>query len=88
MQIETVQYSMGKSLRILSPLVLASTVLAGLFLRSWLLLAVPACMYVAFRLFIRREEQHLEARFGDDYRRYKQEVPALLPKWGRRSPRS
>ncbi len=34
-------------------------------------------------VMIRMEDRELEARFGDEYRRYKARVPAVLPKWSK-----
>jgi protein-S-isoprenylcysteine O-methyltransferase Ste14 len=44
----------------------------------WLLpLLVPSLLALHFGV-IRREEQYLEAKFGDDYRRYRARVPRYL----------
>jgi protein-S-isoprenylcysteine O-methyltransferase Ste14 len=32
-------------------------------------------------IMIRAEERELERRFGDDYRRYRETVPAFFPRW-------
>ena len=37
------------------------------------------CITLAYALKIRREEQFLMTEFGDDYRRYRAEVKALIP---------
>lgn len=52
-----------------------------LFFNSWLLLSIPIVMYVAFRVFIKKEEIYLEDRFGEDYIKYKNEVGLLFPKF-------
>ena len=53
---------------------------------SWIGLLVPVAMYVALRLLVREEEQWLERTFGDEYRAYRNRVPAVLPlpRWWRR----
>jgi protein-S-isoprenylcysteine O-methyltransferase Ste14 len=45
---------------------------------AWVLLFAVALVLVMDRRVIRREEQHLEAKFGDDYRRYKSRVRRWL----------
>ena len=57
---------------------------AILFLRSWLLLAVPVIFYASVRVFSHREERQLEEHFGDEYRDYKRRVHALFPTRPRR----
>lgn len=59
-----------------------------------LLLRSPAALGLAYPLFLvwslvllRREEHLLTRRFRQDYRRYQQEVPFLIPRFGRRSRR-
>lgn len=47
---------------------------ALLFDVTWALLLVPAVVFLVGRLVIRREERYLEAKFGDDYRRYMGQV--------------
>jgi protein-S-isoprenylcysteine O-methyltransferase Ste14 len=48
----------------------------GVLLRSdWtILLLIPAVIIVHYGV-VRREERYLERKFGDEYRRYKKEVP-------------
>jgi protein-S-isoprenylcysteine O-methyltransferase Ste14 len=51
----------------------------GLLLNNgWVLLLALPLVLVADLWVIRREEQHLEAKFGDDYRRYKSVVRRWL----------
>ncbi len=47
--------------------------------RSWLLLLTPVVAYVVFKAKIRRENEYLEKRFGEDYRTYKRRVNELVP---------
>jgi protein-S-isoprenylcysteine O-methyltransferase Ste14 len=42
-----------------------------------LLLIIPSCVILHFAV-VRREEQYLERKFGDAYRRYKERVPRYL----------
>jgi hydroxyacylglutathione hydrolase len=51
-----------------------------LFFRSWLLLTVPVFMYVAFKLLVGAEEDHLREKFGPAYREYEREVNAAFPR--------
>ncbi len=50
-----------------------------LFTRSWLLFLTPLAAYIMFKLLIRRENEYLEKRFGDAYRKYRAEVNELFP---------
>lgn len=50
-----------------------------LLMNSWVGLIVPVVMYVLLRLLVRREEAYLEQRFGDEYRAYRDRVPAVAP---------
>jgi protein-S-isoprenylcysteine O-methyltransferase Ste14 len=52
---------------------------------SWPLFLTPLVAYVAFKSTIRRENDYLEKRFGNEYRKYKAEVNELIPwpKWHR-----
>jgi protein-S-isoprenylcysteine O-methyltransferase Ste14 len=54
-----------------------------LFFRIPLLLVIPLIMYGALRVLLPREEQWLEATYGDEYREYKRRVNRLLPTIGR-----
>jgi protein-S-isoprenylcysteine O-methyltransferase Ste14 len=51
----------------------------ALLSRSWPLLLTPVVAYVVFKLRIGRENEYLERRFGDTYRRYQSEVNELVP---------
>jgi protein-S-isoprenylcysteine O-methyltransferase Ste14 len=64
-------------------------IIPGLVLltRSWPLLLTPLVAYTAFKLLIRRENEYLEKRFGEDYRKYRAEVNELFP-WPRKQGRS
>jgi protein-S-isoprenylcysteine O-methyltransferase Ste14 len=44
----------------------------------WALVLAPAAVVLVNRLIIRKEERYLEARFGEDYLRYKREVRRWL----------
>jgi len=44
----------------------------------WVLLALPAVLFVMVRGVIEREERYLERKFGDDYRAYKGRVRRWL----------
>ncbi len=49
-----------------------------IFALDWLLLlTVPSALILHFGI-IKREEQYLERKFGDDYRQYKARVPRYL----------
>jgi len=55
----------------------------ALLFQSWLMLTVPVVDYVAFRIFIRKEEEYLEQTFGQEYLDYRRRVNALFPTLGR-----
>jgi protein-S-isoprenylcysteine O-methyltransferase Ste14 len=67
-----------------NPLYFGSSFLAfGFAVMSWnipaaALLLVPSA--VIYPQVIRREEAHLEQLFGDDFRRYRLQVPCFLPR--------
>jgi protein-S-isoprenylcysteine O-methyltransferase Ste14 len=67
-----------------NPLYLGSTLLAAGFLiagRDWLTAIGAAALLAGIYLpVIRREESFLEARFGDDFRRYCARVPRFVPR--------
>ena len=46
---------------------------------SWIGLLAPLLMYLALRWLVREEGQWLERTFGDEYRAYRDRVPAVLP---------
>jgi protein-S-isoprenylcysteine O-methyltransferase Ste14 len=50
-----------------------------LLIRSWPLFLTPLVAYLAFKAKIGQEDEYLEKRFGEDYRRYKAEVNELVP---------
>jgi protein-S-isoprenylcysteine O-methyltransferase Ste14 len=53
----------------------------ALFLQSWPVAAWLALFFVLNNLYFSlSEEKGLEARFGDDYRLYKQNVPRWIPR--------
>ena len=45
----------------------------------WLMFSVPVVAYIAFKLLIKKEEDYLEEKFGQDYIDYKLEVNAIIP---------
>ncbi len=49
--------------------------IAFAFTSDWIFLALPLGALVMHVGVVLREERNLEAKFGDDYRRYKGEVP-------------
>lgn len=58
-----------------------SLLLAGagfLFANPWLLISAPVSALLVTQLAIKREEAHLEALFGDAWRRYAAKVPRWL----------
>jgi protein-S-isoprenylcysteine O-methyltransferase Ste14 len=56
-------------------------IIPGLVLlpRSWPLFLTPVVAYLVFKAKIRRENEYLEKRFGEDYRTYKSLVNELIP---------
>ena len=46
---------------------------------SWLNLTIPIFMYFVSRLLVKKEEEYLEATFGDEYLEYKAQVPSIIP---------
>ena len=54
--------------------IIAQIGLALMFAMDWLaLLIIPSCILLHFAVVV-REEQYLEHKFGDEYRRYKSRV--------------
>ncbi len=47
--------------------------------RSWPLLLTPLVAYAAFKVWIKKENDYLEQRFGNDYREYRARVNELIP---------
>jgi protein-S-isoprenylcysteine O-methyltransferase Ste14 len=47
--------------------------------RSWPLFLTPVVAYMVFKARIGRENEYLEKRFGEDYRKYKAQVNELVP---------
>jgi protein-S-isoprenylcysteine O-methyltransferase Ste14 len=54
---------------------------SGLVVVWWLI----AFAVITGAIMIRMEERELEARFGEQYRRYKSSVPVILPRFGKSS---
>ncbi len=56
-------------------------IIPGLVLlsRSWPLFLTPVVTYIVFKARIGRENEYLEKRFGEEYRRYKSVVNELFP---------
>ena len=48
-------------------------------LGSWLLFIVPIMAYFSFKYLIKKEEDYLEYKFGQDYIDYRLDVNALIP---------
>lgn len=59
-------------------LVIALIGLAAALDKPWLLLLTPIAMLIAVQFLVKPEEHYLEAKFGDEYRRYKQRVRRWL----------
>jgi protein-S-isoprenylcysteine O-methyltransferase Ste14 len=51
----------------------------ALLFRSWILLAVPLVTYVTARILVRKEEEYLKEKFGQDYLEYMKRVRPFLP---------
>jgi protein-S-isoprenylcysteine O-methyltransferase Ste14 len=56
----------------------------GLLMNSWLVLSTAVVMYVLTRIYVPREEENLEAQFGEQYVRYKRRTGAIFPALRRR----
>jgi protein-S-isoprenylcysteine O-methyltransferase Ste14 len=50
-----------------------------LFFKSWLLLIIPVLFYVIFQIFIGKEEELLEKKFGNEYIKYKTNTSRIIP---------
>ena len=60
------------------PLMLGLAIAFGI---DWLLLLmIPSGLLLHFGI-VRREEQYLISKFGEEYRRYCARVPRYLPAW-------
>ncbi|MYK58518.1 MAG: isoprenylcysteine carboxylmethyltransferase family protein [Rhodospirillaceae bacterium] len=66
-----------------NPMISSALVMLGaeaLFFGSWYLAGWMALFFVALKIaFVKFEEPELERRFGDDYLRYKANVPRWIP---------
>lgn len=51
----------------------------SLLLNDMLLMLASAVMFVIFKISIRKEEAYLLEQFGEEYRRYIEQVPRLIP---------
>lgn len=50
-----------------------------MFSQSWLMLLTPFVAYAAFKMLIRREDQYLAERFGQEYETYRSQVNEIIP---------
>lgn len=46
---------------------------------SWIGLTAFPVMYASLRIMVRKEDNYLENKFGDEYLTYKKRVPAIFP---------
>ena len=53
-----------------------------LFFQSWLILFVPLVAYVSFKIYIHKEDDYLEDKFGSAYSDYRSKVNEIFPDWG------
>ena len=60
--------------------------IALIFALDWLLLLVVPSYLILNFCVIKCEEQYLERKFGEEYRRYKARVPRYVPLFARRAP--
>jgi protein-S-isoprenylcysteine O-methyltransferase Ste14 len=51
----------------------------SLLINSWISLTALPVMYIFLRIMIRKEENYLENKFGEEYLKYKKRVPAVFP---------
>jgi protein-S-isoprenylcysteine O-methyltransferase Ste14 len=52
----------------------------SLLMNDVLILLASLVLYVVFRISIEKEETYLLQRFGEEYRRYAEQVPRLIPR--------
>lgn len=53
-------------------------VLISRYILCWL---IPIFMYVVFKALIKKEDDYLEQKFGDEYRNYRKRVNELFPRF-------
>jgi protein-S-isoprenylcysteine O-methyltransferase Ste14 len=51
----------------------------GFLFCSWLVLTTGLFAFILFKLFIGREDEYLEEKFGKQYREYAGSVRSLMP---------
>lgn len=49
------------------------------FFKSWAFLTIPVIAFLSFKYYIKKEQIHLEQKFGQHYRDYQKNVPELFP---------
>ena len=59
-------------------MVLVCIGIAVAFMNLWILILTPVCAWLLQRFAILPEERHLEARFDEAYRAYKQRTRRLI----------
>jgi len=52
----------------------------GIVLANWLVFVIGSVVFVLLAIRSRKEEENLELRFGDDYRRYRERTGAFFPR--------
>ena len=52
----------------------------ALLTHSWIFFGTPFVTYIAFKVFIRKEEEYLTKHFGQDYLDYKEKTRQLVPR--------
>ena len=55
----------------------------SLLMNDVLIILTSAILYAVFRINIGKEEDFLQRQFGEDYRRYAEKVPRLIPRFVR-----
>jgi len=55
----------------------------SLLMNDVLIILTSAILYAVFRINIGKEEDFLQRQFGEDYRRYAEKVPRLIPQFVR-----